>query len=141
MAINRVRKGVPAAGQFATSVHAEAGVSIGADQGFPDAGEASVEELRRIADTGDAIARAEVTSSPRVPDDVLEQLADPDQPDAVRLAAASTGYPGTADRAARDRNPIVRAAALANGWDLPETTRRRLHEDRGVQRFVAAIAS
>lgn len=138
MSTNRVPKGVRGGGQFTASPHAEP--ALGAmDQDFPSVGDASVEELRILASSADPLVRAEVTSSIRVPDDVLEKLAEPDQPTAVRLAAVNTGYAGTADRAAEDPDPLVRAAALA-GWDLSQQNRERLDSDRTVQRVMGMIS-
>lgn len=137
---NRVPEGVPTGGQFAVSTHGEPLVSINTAAGFPDIREAGSAEVRRLAQSPDPLIRAEAASSPVVPDDVLEELARHEQPAAVRLAAAHTGYAGTAERAACDPNPIVRASAL-NGWDLSETGRRRLANDREVQRFMTVIAA
>jgi hypothetical protein len=135
---NRVPKGVRGGGQFAASAHTEPRVSIN-DADFPSVGDADVEQLRALAESNDPLVRAEVTSSIRVPDDVLERLAEADQPAAVRLAAVNTGYAGTADRAAEDPDPLVRAAALA-GWDLSETNRERLNHDPKVQRVMGLIS-
>lgn len=139
MSINRVPKGVPTGGRFAASEHNEPAVGI-AGTGFPSVGDAGVDELRTLANSPDPLVRAEVTSSVRVPDDVLEQLAAPEQPPAVRLAAVNTGYAGTADRAAKDRHPLVRAAALAS-WDLSATNRERLARDPKVQHVMGLISA
>lgn len=137
---NRVPEGVPTGGQFAATTHGEPLVRINAAAGFPDIGEAGQADIRRLAHSPDPLIRAETASSPVVPDDVLEELARHEQPAAVRMAAAHTGYAGTAERAASDPNPIIRASAL-NGWDLSETGRRRLSNDREVQRFMSLIAA
>lgn len=137
---NRVPEGVPAGGQFAAAPHGESIVSIAPAAGFPDVREAGPAELRLLARSSDPSVRAEVTSSPVIPDDVLEELSDHSQAPAVRLAAVNTGYAGTADRAAGDPSPIVRASALAS-WDLSETGRRRLDKDPEVQRFMSLIAA
>lgn len=70
----------------------------------------------------------------------LDRMQDLDQPFGVRLAAANTGYAGTAMRAAADPNPIVRAAAV-NGWDLPAFRRRVLARDPAVQRVMAVLSA
>jgi hypothetical protein len=57
----------------------------------------------------------------------------------VRLAAVNTGYAGTADRAAEDPNPLVRAAALA-GYDLSDDNRQRLGRDTKVRRVIGLIS-
>lgn len=138
MPTNRVPKGVRSGGQFAASSHTEPAVSIN-DTDFPSVGDADVEQLRALAESNDPLVRAEVTSSIRVPDDVLERLAEADQPASVRLAAVNTGYAGTADRAAEDPHPLVRAAALA-GWDLSDKNRERLNHDPKVQRVMGLIS-
>lgn len=138
MPTNRVPKGVRSGGQFAASAHTEPAVNIN-DADFPSVGDADVDQIRALAESNDPLVRAEVTSSIRVPDDVLERLSEADQPTAVRLAAVNTGYAGTADRAAEDPSPLVRAAALA-GWDLSDTNRERLDHDPKVQRVMGLIA-
>lgn len=138
MPTNRVPKGVRGGGQFAASAHMEPDLSI-ADADFPSVGDADVDQLRALAESNDPLVRAEVTSSVRVPDDVLERLAEADQPPSVRLAAVNTGYAGTADRAANDPHPLVRAAATA-GWDLSEANRERLKHDPEVQRIMRTIS-
>lgn len=138
MPTNRVPKGVRSGGQFAASAHTEPHVSIN-DTDFPSVGDADVEKIRALAESNDPLVRAEVTSSIRVPDDVLERLSESDQPTAVRLAAVNTGYAGAADRAAEDPHPLVRAAALA-GWDLSDTNRDRLNHDPKVQRVMGLIS-
>jgi hypothetical protein len=135
---NRVPKGVRGGGQFAASAHTEPAVNI-TEADFPSVGDADVDHLRALAESNDPLVRAEVASSIRVPDDVLEKLAEPAQPAAVRLAAVNTGYAGTADRAAEDPHPLVRAAALA-GWDLSDTNRERLSHDPKVQRVMGLIS-
>ncbi|GAA4033877.1 hypothetical protein GCM10023063_17170 [Arthrobacter methylotrophus] len=137
MPTNRVPKGVRSGGQFAASAHTEPLVSIDTD--FPSVGDADVEQLRALAESNDPLVRAEVTSSIRVPDDVLERLAEADQPASVRLAAVNTGYAGIADRAATDPDPLVRAAALS-GWDLSDHHRERLSHDPKVQRVMGLIS-
>lgn len=138
--IRRVPGGTSKGGQFSASEHQEAGVAVGSGvRPLPEVGPAGVDEIRALALSPDPLVRAEVTSSLRVPDDVLEDLASPEQPPAVRLAAASTGYAGTADRAATDRNPIVRAVALHSGV-LSESNRSRLDADPKVREVIGLIA-
>lgn len=138
MPTNRVPKGVRGGGQFAASARTEPDITIDAPE-FPSVGDADVDQLRALAASNDPLIRAEVTSSIRVPDDVLEELAGHDQPTAVRMAAVGTGYAGTADRAADDPDPLVRASALA-GWDLSDANRERLTGDSKVQRVMGLIA-
>jgi hypothetical protein len=135
---NRVPKGVRGGGQFAASAHTEPELHI-ADTDLPSVGDADVDKLRALAESNDPLVRAEVTSSIRVPDDVLERLSEHDQPTAVRLAAVNTGFAGTGDRAAEDPHPLVRAAALA-AWDLSDTNRDRLTHDPKVQRVMGLIS-
>lgn len=137
---NRVPGGNSKGGQFSAIERQEAGVSVGNDpRPMPEVGTAGVDEVRAMASNPDPLVRAEATSSIRVPDDVLEALASPEQPDAVRLAAAATGYAGTADRAAEDRNPLVRAVALHSGV-LSASNRARLGSDLKVQQVMGMIA-
>ena len=138
MPTNRVPKGLRGGGQFAASAHTEPAVSIN-DADFPSVGDADVDQLRALSESSDPLVRAEVTSSIRVPDAVLERLSAPDQLPAVRLAAVNTGYAGTADRAAEDPHPLVRAAALA-GWDLSDSHRERITHDLKVQRVMGLIS-
>lgn len=137
--IRRVPGGTSKGGQFSAVERQEAPLSVGGAPSLPDVGPAGPDEIRALAASPDPLIRAEVTSSLRVPDDVLEELAEPDQPTAVRLAAAATGYAGTADRAAEDRNPIVRAVALHSGV-LSETKRSRLENDPKVIEVIGLIA-
>lgn len=138
---NRVRKGVPTGGRWAANEHREAQVQVGTVHPFPSVATANVDEIRELAATSkDPLVLAELTSSPQIPEDVLEQLADPAQDTSVRLAVVNTGYAGTADRAADDPHPLVRAAAYF-GWDLSEAKRRRLAADHKVQRVMSLIAS
>jgi hypothetical protein len=136
---NRVQKGVPTAGRFAPGERTEPAIHVGPDSELPNVATASVAEVRTLAHSKDPIVLAELTSSPVIPDDVLEQLADPAQDTSVRLAAVNTGYAGTADRAAEDPNPLVRAAALA-GYDLSDDNRQRLGRDTKVRRVIGLIS-
>lgn len=137
----RVLKGLKGAGRFTATAHGEGNVTVGGHASFPDVEGATPDQLRDIAARSqDPEVLAELTSSPAIPDDVLEQLADPAQDTSVRLAAAQTGYAGTADRAAQDPNPVVRAVA-AYGWDLSQHNRTRLRHDHGVQRFLRFISA
>lgn len=138
MSTNRVPRGIRGGGQFAASAHTEPVVDINGPA-FPSVGDADVDQLRALAGSSDPLVQAEVTSSIRVPDDVLEHLSEAGQPTSVRLAAVNTGYAGTADRAAEDRHPLVRAAALAS-WDLSDTNRERLNHDPKVQRVMGLIS-
>lgn len=106
---------------------------------LPDVGSITADEIRHLASTTrDPLVLAELTASPQIPDDVLEQLAAHDQPATVRMAAAQTRYAGTADRAASDPNPLVRAMA-ASSWDLSPENREAIDKDGSVQRILAGI--
>lgn len=141
---NRRLKGMPGAGEWTTKVQsADEKVFISdipSEAELPDVATCSVEELRLIAETSsDPLVLAELTSSPRIPDDVLERLAAHDQPASVRLAAAQTGYEGTGDRAALDPNPLVRAMASA-AWDLSPENREAIQRDGSVKRILEGIS-
>lgn len=136
----RVLKGLKGAGRFTATTHGEGNVTVGGKASFPDVEGATPDQLRDMARSQDPVVLAELTSSPSIPDDVLEQLADPSQETSVRLAAAQTGYAGTADRAAHDPSPMVRAVA-AYGWDVSDHNRNRLRHDHGVQKFLRLISA
>lgn len=139
---NRVQSGVPAGGQFDFKHQSDPTVELGGVAGIPempDVATADVDTLRALAEHPDDLVRADLTSSPRIPDDVLERLSEPDQSVAVRLAAASTGYPGTADRAANDPDVFVRLAAV-DAWDLSPAERRRLEADRDVHNLMGMLS-
>lgn len=70
----------------------------------------------------------------------LDRMQDFDRPVLSRLSAVGTGYAGTAQRAAGDPSPVVRAGAL-NGWDLPAHSQRQLQRDREVHRVIAVISA
>lgn len=132
-----------ASGRFGFKDLQPANVELGKSQDFdtdlPDIGNLSQDEIRGLAESPNDLVRADLTSSLRIPDDVLERLSEPDQSVSVRLATANTGYPGTADRAAADEDPLVRAAAYA-AWDLSPADRNRLRGDAKVQRLMGMIA-
>jgi hypothetical protein len=132
-----------ASGRFGFKDLKPANIQLGADQDFdtdlPDVGSLTPDEIRGLAESPNDLVRADLTSSIRVPDDVLERLSEPDQSVAVRLATANTGYPGTADRAAADEDPLVRAAAYA-AWDLSPADRARLRSDAKVQRLMGMLS-
>lgn len=137
----RVLKGLKGAGRFSATEHGEGNVTVGGKPSFPDVAAATPDQIRDMARTShDPDVLAELTSSPAIPDDVLEHLADHSQDTSVRLAAVQTGYAGTADRASHDPNPLVRAMA-AWGWDVSETNRNRLRHDRGVQHVLGLISA
>lgn len=137
----RVLKGLKGAGRFSATAHGEGNVTVGGAPSFPDVATATPDQIRDLARTSrDPEVLAELTSSPAITEDVLEQLADPAQDTSVRLAVAQTGYAGTADRAAHDPNPLVRAVA-ACGWDVSEANRNRLRHDRGVQHVLRLISA
>ena len=135
---NRVRRGVPEGGRFAPKTHREPEVGLTAAPASQDPGTAGPDELHAMAQSADPLVRAQAATGIRVTDDTLEELADPSQPVEVRLAAAETGYGESAERAARDPNPIVRALSLGAGV-LSGRTRARLANDPQVQRFLGLI--
>ena len=137
---NQPRDGI---GRFSEHLHGEPGLNLSAGvESVPDLSgiaEADADTIREIArSTSDPLVKAELTSNPRIPDDVLEELADPSERVDVRLAVANTGYPGAADRAAKDPHPLVRASAYGS-WDLSEENRKRLAEDPGVKKVLSAL--
>lgn len=141
---NRLAKGAPnsAGGQFTSPVRSTADEvvldSVPGEE-LPDVGAITADEIRHLAATSrDPLVLAELTASPQIPEDVLEQLAAHDQPAAVRMAAAQTRYAGTADRAATDPNPLVRAMA-ASSWDLSPEHREAIDKDGSVQRILDGI--
>lgn len=136
----RVLKGIKGAGRFAGNIHTEGDLTLGRQSSFPNLEHATADQIRDLSHSHDASVLAELTSSPAITDDVLERLAAPSQATSVRLAAAHTGYAGTADRASHDRNPFVRAVA-AHGWDISDANRDRLHGDRTVQRVLEGLAA
>lgn len=140
---NRLPAGVKGAGRWTFGQKGVADVELNtapAQESFPDVATCDVDEVRRLAESSDPTVRAELTSSPRIPDDVLERLADHRQPTAVRLAAAQTGYAGTGDRAATDPSPLVRAVALT-AWDLSAEHREAIGNDRSVQKVLEALSA
>lgn len=136
----RVLKGLNGAGRFAKHLFGESNVTVGPAPSLPDLAGAGPDDIRALSASSDPAVLAELTASPAISDDVLEKLQAPSQPTAVRLAAVSTGYAGTADRAARDPHPLVRAAALV-GWDLSEDSRTRLANDHRVRHALQAISA
>lgn len=132
-----------ASGRFGFKELKPANIALGTtediDADLPDIGRLTQDEIRGLAESPDDLVRADLTSSIRIPDDVLERLSEPDQSVSVRLATANTGYPGTADRAAADEDPLVRAAAYGS-WDLSPADRNRLRSDAKVQRLMGMIA-
>ncbi|HEX9229304.1 MAG TPA: hypothetical protein VF885_22120 [Arthrobacter sp.] len=132
-----------ASGRFGFKELKPANIALGTTEDFdadlPDIGRLTQDEIRGLAESPDDLVRADLTSSIRIPDDVLERLSEPDQSVSVRLATANTGYPGTADRAAADEDPLVRAAAYGS-WDLSPADRNRLRSDAKVQRLMGMIA-
>lgn len=135
---NRVRPGVPEGGRFTNRMHSEPQVGLSIAKAVQDPGAAGPDELRAMARDADPIVRAQAATGIRVPDDALEELADPAQPVEVRLAAAETGYGESAERASRDPSPIVRALSLGAGV-ISGRTRARLTEDPQVQRYLGLI--
>jgi hypothetical protein len=94
--IRRVPGGTSKGGQFSAAEHQEAGVAVGSGiRPLPDVGPAGVEEIRALAASPDPLVRAEVTSSLRVPDDVLVDLASPEQPTAVLTGQRPTAIPSS----------------------------------------------
>ena len=116
----RQRRGQPTGGQFAEKAKAASGLSLGA------------------ASTDGIEGPEAIAYSPTVTPDELDGLLDHSQPVHVRAAAARTPYPGVAERASYDPNPLVRALAL-EGWDLTEESRERLKRDPGVGDVLRAL--
>ena len=143
----RAPAGVNTAGQWvAREKSAGASLTSGADfdgsnfDSVPDIGSADPDTLRGLAGHPDSLVRAEVTSSVRVPDDVLMGLYEEDPDAAVRIAAVNAGGgPGLASAASTDEDDLVRTVAFAR-WDLPSDDRERLQSDAGVQRLMGMIA-
>lgn len=107
---------------------------------IPDIGTADQDTLRGLAGHPDSLVRAEVTSSPRVPDDVLMSLYEDEPNTAVKIAAVNAGGgPELASAASADDDDLVRAVAYSR-WDLPPEDRDRLKSDAGVQRLMGMIA-
>lgn len=136
----RVLKGIKGAGRFAGTAHTEGDLSLGRQPSFPNMENATADQIRNLSTSQDPTVLAELTSCPAITDDVLVRLSEPSQPTSVRLAAAHTGYAGTADRASHDPHPIVRAVA-AFGWDVSDANRARLRKDRGVQHVLRALSA
>ena len=140
---NRLPVGVKGAGRWTHAQKETPDFTLGGrpdPEVFPDIANCDVDEVRHLADSTDPLVLAELTSSPRIPDDVLERLADHQQPTSVRLAAVQTGYAGTGDRAATDPSPLVRAVALS-AWDLSEEHREAIGNDRSVQKVLEALSA
>lgn len=107
---------------------------------IPDVGTADQDTLRGLAGHPDSLVRAEVTASPRVPDDVLVGLYEDDANTAVKIAAVNAGGgPDLASAASADDDDLIRAVAYAR-WDLPAEDRVRLNDDPGVQRLIGMIS-
>ncbi|MEH0110608.1 hypothetical protein V6N00_12930 [Tersicoccus sp. MR15.9] len=137
--INRIHAGQEGAGRFTHSLHSEASVTLSAGQDFPDVTTAGPSDVALMVRDPDPLVRAEAAASVYVTDEDLALLAEPDQPEVVRMAAAGTGFAGTADRAATDPNPLVRATA-ATGWDLSARHQQALGKDPAVQRLLGQLA-
>lgn len=143
----RAPAGVSTAGQWvAREKSAGSGLPTGADfdgsnfEAIPDIGAADPETLRGLAGHPDSLVRAEVTSSPRVPDDVLMGLYEDEPNTAVKIAAVNAGGGSDLARAAsEDEDDLVRAVAFAR-WDLPPGDHDRLSADAGVQRVMSMIS-
>lgn len=143
----RAPAGVNTAGQWvAREKPAGASLTSGADfdgsnfDAIPDVGAADPDTLRGLAGHPDSLVRAEITSSPRVPDDVLMGLYEDEPNTAVKIAAVNAGGGSELARAAsQDEDDLVRAVAFAR-WDLPAGDRDRLSADSGVQRLMGMIS-
>ena len=143
----RAPAGVQAAGQWvAREKAAGAGLPTGADfdgsnfDAIPDVGSADPDTLRGLAGHPDSLVRAEVTASPRVPDDVLMGLYEDETNTAVKIAAVNAGGgPALARAASEDEDDLVRTVAYAR-WDLSQGDRDRLSSDTGVQRLMGMLS-
>lgn len=139
----RELKGRLGAGRWVKKVNSEADIDLSddlvADQP-PLPYDASAEEIRSLVNSPDHFVRAELPSYANVPEDVLETLQQPDQEFATRQSVLATMYPGVAERASRDRHPLIRAHALFGGWDLHDSDRQRLEKDGGVRHVMEILS-
>lgn len=147
----RELKGRPGAGRWVKKVNSEADLDLEDDvlgeithedfsEQAPLPYDASADEIRNLVDSPDHVVRAELPSYPNVTDDVLERLQQPDQELTTRQSVLATMYPGVAERASNDDHPLIRAHALHTGWDLHDSTRKRLEKDGGVQHVMEIIS-
>lgn len=133
----RVPKGTPAkGGQFTAASHDEAAVSLvaGPDADLSKLRDLSEDQLLHLAYSASPPVREAILRLPNVSDSVLAALAEPTQPVAVRVSTAATMFPGTAERAASDPDPLVRAHAAV--WSLDENQQEELLQDRGVRHVL-----
>jgi len=102
---------------------------------------ADAEQLWEYVLHSDPLVRADAANNLAVTHEQLDLLANPAlQPFEVRASVARLLYPGIADRAAADPDPVVRAIAL-DGWDLTETARERLLRDDAVRRVRVLLGT
>ena len=126
MSIHRPRRpaGAPgsAGGQFAATNRPAPGISLDAPSEEHLA--AVFDEAEGTFNTNDLQATAAMLGH--------------EQPTEVRAAAARTVYPGVAEAASHDPDPLVRAIAM-DGWDLPADSAHRLRSDPQVQAVMAFV--
>lgn len=110
--------------------------------GAPGGSDGGVELQARV-DHPDWKVRLEAATHPDLSADQARRLADPrDQHPVVRQAAARSLYPGSALRASRDPDPLVRMVSR-HGWDLPGPDRERLYADpdiAGIEQLLGRSA-
>jgi hypothetical protein len=140
--------GVPSGGQFAAKSNPESDVTLdSAYAAHPSRlpsleaiASADADRLWAYIHHSEPLVRADAANNLAVTHDQLDQLADPAvQPFEVRASVARLLYPGVANRAASDPDPVVRAIAL-DGWDLTNTVRDELERDEVVQRVRRMLA-
>lgn len=91
-----------------------------------------------LLDGGDRFSRAaEVSTST---DDAVLDAASRDADPVVRLAAVCTGRAGTGARAAKDRDPVIRALATTDRT-LPADIDEQLRSDPRVGRVLELICA
>lgn len=115
------------------------GLSTGGRFAREERGEVGAVSLTRPA-VADAVELADSAARADTSREDWERLSSPEQPAAVRLAAASSLRAGAADRAAEDPDPVVRMAAVG-AWDLSAENEKNLSEDPEVQRIAAYLAA
>lgn len=118
---HRQPAGRPAGGQFAEATKPSSGLS-----------------LDRSHSSRDVAALEQVAYKPTVRIAELNDLLDHHQPVCVRAAVARTPYPGVAEKASYDPEPLVRALAM-EGWDLSAASRQRLAADEGVGQVLRVL--
>jgi hypothetical protein len=147
MNVNRELAGKSTGGQFAKKVNGELATDLNDDaliEGEDHSEipyDASADEIRTLAKSPDHFIRAQLSGFKNVPEDVLEELQQPEQELGTRQSVIATMYPGVAARAAHDPHPLIRAHALFAGWDLSADEKHRLQKDRGVEKVMRLLTA